>query len=257
MIREDPANPNLLFAGTEFGLYVTLQPRPELGAHEERAADGPGIRPADSSARARPDPGDARPLHLDHGQHHRAGRNRRQRKRAHHRPAPVHAEARASNGRRPTTAASWGRGLFIAANPQAGAAPRLLREDCGSGARDREGQGGQRGAAVERRARKRARSIASRGTCAPMPRSGRPAERLRRRAAEERWRRWRRGGGGGAGGAAPAAAPGARPAFAAPEAGGGGPGEPAAENRRRRAAGVAVEVAVAAAEASAAIAALW
>ena len=72
VIREDPVNPNLLFAGTEFGMFVSFDGR-ELASHEERTADRAGVRHSDSSARARSDSGDARPLDLDHGQHHRAG----------------------------------------------------------------------------------------------------------------------------------------------------------------------------------------
>ena len=32
VIREDPANPNLLFAGTEFGMFVTFDRGAELGS---------------------------------------------------------------------------------------------------------------------------------------------------------------------------------------------------------------------------------
>ena len=56
-----------------------LQPRPELGASQERPAHGPGLRPANSSARARSHSRHPWPLHLDHGQHHRARRDRRER----------------------------------------------------------------------------------------------------------------------------------------------------------------------------------
>ena len=75
VIREDPANANLLFAGTEFGLFVTFN----RGRTGQRMKNGlptvPGVRPPDSSARSRSDSRHARPLHLDHGQHHGARRD--------------------------------------------------------------------------------------------------------------------------------------------------------------------------------------
>jgi hypothetical protein len=73
VIREDPVNPNLLFAGTEFGIFVTFDKRRQLASHEERLADRAGVRYPDPSARARSDSGDARPFDLDHGQHFGAG----------------------------------------------------------------------------------------------------------------------------------------------------------------------------------------
>ena len=68
-LREDPVNQNLLFAGTEFGLFVTFDRGAGVASREERVAHGPGLRPADSSARSRSDSGHARPVVLDHGRY--------------------------------------------------------------------------------------------------------------------------------------------------------------------------------------------
>jgi hypothetical protein len=120
VIREDPANSNLLFAGTEFGLYVSFN----RGQNWERMKNGlPTVPVFDLQihpARARPDPGDAWPLHLDHGQHQRVGRNRRQRKRADDRFASVRAEGPGVEWKTASYRGFLGTGLFMASNPQSG-----------------------------------------------------------------------------------------------------------------------------------------
>ena len=68
-LREDPVNQNLLFAGTEFGLFVTFDRGETWHQREERIAYGSGLRSADSSARPRSDSGHARPLVLDYGRY--------------------------------------------------------------------------------------------------------------------------------------------------------------------------------------------
>ena len=131
-----------------------LQPRPELGTHEERPPHRSRVRPPDSSPRARSHPRHARPFHLDHGQHHRARRDGGQRKRHHFRPAFVHAEAqrRMENGQLP----GLPRNRPVPRRQSAsGSRPRLLLQNRRPGPRDRERQGRQRCSPVERPRRSR------------------------------------------------------------------------------------------------------
>ena len=64
-VAEDPKNPAVLYAGTEFGLFVSTDRGGQLEPHPLRAADGPDPRDRLPSARQRHDSGDARPQHLD------------------------------------------------------------------------------------------------------------------------------------------------------------------------------------------------
>ena len=72
-LREDYDNPNLLFVGTEFGLYVTLDGGKDWKKFMNEPAQRPRGRYSDSPARPRPDHRHARPVHLDRRRHHPAG----------------------------------------------------------------------------------------------------------------------------------------------------------------------------------------
>ena len=76
-IVQDPVDPELLFLGTEFGLWVSLRRRRELAALEARRADRLGDGPRDPPARARPDRRHARPRPLRARRHAAAARTRR------------------------------------------------------------------------------------------------------------------------------------------------------------------------------------
>ena len=69
VIREDLKNKNLLFVGTEFGVFFTVNGGKSWTSLSLNAADRGLPRPAHPSPRQRPDRGDARPRHLDHGRH--------------------------------------------------------------------------------------------------------------------------------------------------------------------------------------------
>ena len=74
VIKEDMVNPNLLFLGTEFGLWFRSTAA-SLGAVQRRPfPDRRGARSCDSTARQRFRPRDPRPRHLDHRRHHAAAR---------------------------------------------------------------------------------------------------------------------------------------------------------------------------------------
>ncbi len=55
VIREDPKNPNLLFVGMDFGLYVTIDGGKTWKEMKGNMPDAAGPRPEDPPARARPD----------------------------------------------------------------------------------------------------------------------------------------------------------------------------------------------------------
>ena len=65
--------PNLLFVGTEFGLYVTLDGGKDWKKFMTGLPSVRGGRYSDPSARSRPDHRHARPLHLDRRRYHSAG----------------------------------------------------------------------------------------------------------------------------------------------------------------------------------------
>ena len=60
-IAEDHVDRNLLFVGTEFGLFFTQRRRQEVGAAQGRHADDSGARPRDSETRERSRRRDVRP----------------------------------------------------------------------------------------------------------------------------------------------------------------------------------------------------
>ena len=75
VIKEDTQQPNLLFLGTEFGLWVSIDGGADLGAVQgRRLPGGRGARSRDPAARQRSRARDARPRHLDHRRHHAAAR---------------------------------------------------------------------------------------------------------------------------------------------------------------------------------------
>ncbi len=113
VIKEDTVKPDLLFVGTEFGLWISI----DGGAHwaQFKGGDFPAVavrdlavQPRDARSRAR----DARPRHLDHRRPHAAARARRRRrstaKRAFLPARPVAAAhaARSAAGPRATRASS-------------------------------------------------------------------------------------------------------------------------------------------------------
>ena len=69
-LREDYDNPNLLFVGTEFGLYVTLDGGQGMEEVYDQPAERARGRYPDSPARPRPDRSDSRPIDLDRRRHH-------------------------------------------------------------------------------------------------------------------------------------------------------------------------------------------
>ena len=66
VIREDPYNPNLLFVGVDFGLYVTIDGGKTWQEMKNGLPTQPVLRPEDPPARARPDRRHARARHLHH-----------------------------------------------------------------------------------------------------------------------------------------------------------------------------------------------
>ena len=72
VVREDPKNKDLLYVGTEFGLFISLDARQELAEVHEQLSDGAHRRHPHPSARQRPDRRDARPQRLDRRRHHAA-----------------------------------------------------------------------------------------------------------------------------------------------------------------------------------------
>ncbi len=69
---EDTVNPNLLFAGTEYGAFFTIDGGHALGAVEGRPADDCGARHGDSGTRGRSGDCDVRAWILCAGRHHSA-----------------------------------------------------------------------------------------------------------------------------------------------------------------------------------------
>ena len=75
VIKEDNVNPNLLFLGTEFGLWVSVDGGQRWAQYKGiELSGGGGARHLDSSAHVGPDSGHARPRHLDHRRHLPAAR---------------------------------------------------------------------------------------------------------------------------------------------------------------------------------------
>ncbi len=72
VIREDPKNKDLLFVGTEFGLFISTRRRQELAEVHEQLADGAHRRHPRPPARQRSDRRDARAQRLDRRRHHAA-----------------------------------------------------------------------------------------------------------------------------------------------------------------------------------------
>ena len=77
VVREDPANRNLLFAGPEFGLFVSFNRGTNWQRMNNGLSDSSRVRHPDSSARSRFDPRHAWTLALDHGRHPAARRDER------------------------------------------------------------------------------------------------------------------------------------------------------------------------------------
>ena len=71
-IREDPKNKDLLYVGTEFGLFVSLDGGQELAEVHEQLPDGADRRHPDPSARQRSDRRDARAQRVHRRRHHAA-----------------------------------------------------------------------------------------------------------------------------------------------------------------------------------------
>ena len=64
-ILEDPKNADLLYLGTETGLWISAQPRRSVDAAEGQPADDADLRDEGPPARQRPDRGHARPRTVD------------------------------------------------------------------------------------------------------------------------------------------------------------------------------------------------
>ena len=125
VIREHPRQPNLLFVGTEFGVYLHDRRRRALDAAQERHPGRSGARHADSGARQRSRRRHARPRHLHPRRPHatRASRARRRRRRSR---TSSRFKTRCSSSR--TRAASSGMGTrgFAGQNPEPGPAHHVL-----------------------------------------------------------------------------------------------------------------------------------
>ncbi len=99
VIKEDTQQPHLLFLGTEFGLWVSIDGGAELGAVQGQGFPGSrGARHRRPGARQRPGARHARPRHLDRRRHHAAARadarGARERGGLCHRPALAAAHRR-------------------------------------------------------------------------------------------------------------------------------------------------------------------
>ena len=229
VIREDPANPNLLFAGTEFGLFVTFN----RGLNWERLKNGlPTVPVFDLQIHPR----DHDLILATHGRSIWIMDN------------ITALEEMADNDTvltsdlhlfTPKPGVQWkmanyrgflGTGLFFAANPQAGVVLDYFAKTAGTVRVTVKDKAGNDIRQLTGRAEANAvnRIAWDMRSDAPIrPAAGQTA------AGGGGGRGGRGGGGGGRGG--PGAAAGANagtnaPAFAAPESGGGGPGEPGAEN---------------------------
>ena len=78
VIKEDAVEPDLLFLGTEFGLWISLDGGATWARVQgRRLPERRGARPPGPAARQRPRPRDARPRHLDRRRPHAAARARR------------------------------------------------------------------------------------------------------------------------------------------------------------------------------------
>ena len=94
VVREDPKNKDLLYVGTEFGLFISTRRRQDVAEVHEQPADGARRRHPGSPARRRPDRRDARARRLDRRRHHAAAAARRR-----CRDAGRHAVRHPSGGR--------------------------------------------------------------------------------------------------------------------------------------------------------------
>ena len=249
VIREDPANPNLLFAGTEFGLFVTFN----RGQNWERLKNGlPTVPVFDLQIHPR----DHDLILATHGRsiwimdnitalEELAGNDAVLTTDLHLFTPKPGVEWKMANYR-----GFLGTGLFFAANPQAGVVLDYFAKTAGPvrvTVKDKAGND-------IRQLTGRAEANAVNRIAWDM-RSDAPIRPAAGQTAAGGGGRGGRGGGGGGRGAAAASGRGAgTSAFAAPETGGGGPGEPGAENSETAGGGGAVVVAAAG---SAAIAAIW
>ncbi len=67
VIREDPRNPNVLYAGTDFGVFVSTNGGAPVGRARRQPAVGAGLRSAVPQARQRARDLDLRPRHVGDG----------------------------------------------------------------------------------------------------------------------------------------------------------------------------------------------
>ena len=225
VIREDPANPNLLFAGTEFGLFVTFN----RGQNWERLKNGlPTVPVFDLQIHPR----DHDLILATHGRsiwimdnitalEELAGNDAVLTTDLHLFTPKPGVEWKMANYR-----GFLGTGLFFAANPQAGVVLDYFAKTAGPvrvTVKDKAGND-------IRQLTGRAEANAVNRIAWDM-RSDAPIRPAAGQTAAGGGGRGGRGGGGGGRGAAAASGRGAgTSAFAAPETGGGGPGEPGAEN---------------------------
>ena len=76
VITEDTVSPNILFLGTEFGLWISARWRQQVGAvQRQRLPRGGGARHRGAAARVRSGAGHPRPRHLDHRRHFAVARS--------------------------------------------------------------------------------------------------------------------------------------------------------------------------------------
>ena len=117
VIKEDSSTPRLLFVGTEFGLWISLDGGAVGRVQGRRLPGGRGARHRDPPARQRPRARHARPRHLDRGRHHAAARARARpaaKRRLPRGPAGTAAHQRAGR-------MAEGDASFVGRNPPGGA----------------------------------------------------------------------------------------------------------------------------------------
>ena len=230
VIREDPANPNLLFAGTEFGLFVTFN----RGQNWERMKNGlPTVPVFDLQIHPR----EHDLILATHGRSIWIMDNITALEEMTGNENVINSDLHLFT---PKPGTEWkmanyrgflGTGLFLAANPPAGVVLDYFSKTAGPVR-----------VTVKDKAGNDVRQLTGRADAGVVNRlawdmrSDAPIRPAAGQTAGGGGRGGRGGAGGGQGGgrgggrgAAGAATTGA-PAFAAPEGGGGGPGEPAAEN---------------------------
>ncbi len=180
-VQQDHVRPDLLFAGTEFGLYVTPQRGRQLAQAEPRGADDQLPRPQDPSPRQRPGGGHLRPRDLRAGRLRAAPRDggRRARNRGDPLPGPRRLVVRPLPARPGTGPARTGeRRLYVAQSAPRG--PPHLLPARGTDHRARGAPGQRKGPARARgrRALPRLRAAPRGGAGAGTPR-GAAGERRR------------------------------------------------------------------------------